>query len=164
MVRGRAPTPAVAVLTRAGVEFELHTYRHDAAASSYGGEAVDALGVDPARVHKTLLVATGHAGGDLSTAIVAVRSQLDLKALASALGVRKVHMAEPGHAQRRTGYVVGGISPLGQSHDHPTVLDAAADEHDTIFVSGGRRGLEIELAPADLARLTDALWASISRS
>ena len=123
-------------------------------------EAAEALGVDPGRVHKTLLVDTG---AGLGVGIVPVVRRLDLKAVASALGVRKVQMADASVAERRTGYVVGGISPLGQVHRHPTVGDAAAAEHHTIFVSGGRRGLEIELAPADLVRLTGAVVAPIAR-
>jgi Cys-tRNA(Pro)/Cys-tRNA(Cys) deacylase len=155
-----APTRAVAVARDAGIEFLLHTYQHDDSAESFGVEAAEALGVDPGRVHKTLLVGVGDG---LGVGIVPVESQLDLRAVASALGVRKVQMADATVAERRTGYVVGGISPLGQAHRHPTVVDAAAAAHQTIFVSGGRRGLEIELAPADLVRLTGALVAPIAR-
>jgi Cys-tRNA(Pro)/Cys-tRNA(Cys) deacylase len=155
-----APTRAVATLQGAGCEFTLHTYDHDESSESFGLEAADALGVDPDRVHKTLVV---DAGDGLGVGIVAVARQLDLKAMAGALGVRRVQMAEPALARRRTGYVLGGISPLGQAHRHPTVLDAAAMGLTTIFVSGGRRGLEIELDPHDLVRLTDAAVALIAR-
>lgn len=158
--RTSAPTRAVAALQAAGVEFELHTFEHDEGAESFGTEAVAALDVHPSRVHKTLLV---DGGESLCVAIVAMTHQLDLKAVASALGVRRAQMADPAVAERRTGYVVGGISPFGQLHRHPTVLDDGATCHDTIFVSGGRRGLEIELAPADLARFTDAVIAPIAR-
>lgn len=158
--RPAAPTPAVARVREAGVDHVLHRYDHDPAAEGYGSEAAELLGVTPGRVHKTLLV---DAGGGLAVGIVPVDAQLDLKAMASALGARKVQMADPAIAARRTGYVVGGISPLGQVHRHPTVLDAGAVEHATIFVSGGRRGLEIELAPGDLAALTGATVAPIAR-
>ena len=155
-----APTRAVTALQQAGCDYALHSYVHDESAESFGSEATDALGVDPARVHKTLVVDTGDG---LAVGIVAVERRLDLKAMAAALGVRKVQMADPTLAERRTGYVLGGISPLGQAHRHPTVLDDGAARHATIFVSGGRRGLEIELRPEDLARLTDAVVAPIAR-
>lgn len=158
--RARAATPAIAVLVEADVDHVVHAYRHDPAAASYGEEAAELLDVDPARVHKTLLVDTG---GGLAVGVVPVDAQLDLKAMASALAVRKVQMADPDLAARRTGYVVGGISPLGQARPHPTVVDDAALGQVTIFVSAGRRGLEIELAPADLVALTGAVVAPIAR-
>ncbi|MGP0221527.1 MULTISPECIES: Cys-tRNA(Pro) deacylase [unclassified Paenarthrobacter] len=151
-------TPATAALTAAGVPFVLHPYVHDPSAASYGMEAADALGVDPSRVFKTLMV---EVEGRLAVGIVPVAGTLDLKAVAAALGSKKASMADPKAAERRTGYVLGGISPLGQRQSSPTVLDATALEFDTILVSGGRRGLDIELAPADLVRLTSAVTAPI---
>lgn len=136
----------------------LHPYSHDPAAASYGAEAADVLGVDPARVFKTLMV---EVEGRLAVGIVPVSGTLDLKAFAAAMGAKKAAMADPAAAQRRTGYVLGGISPLGQRQPSPTVLDSSALDLDTIFVSGGRRGLDIELAPADLVRLTGAVTAPI---
>ncbi|MEV7635959.1 Cys-tRNA(Pro) deacylase [Pseudarthrobacter enclensis] len=151
-------TPATAALAAAGVSCVLHPYAHDPAAASYGAEAADVLGVDPARVFKTLMV---EVEGRLAVGIVPVSGTLDLKAFAAAMGAKKAAMADPAAAQRRTGYVLGGISPLGQRQPSPTVLDSSALDLDTIFVSGGRRGLDIELAPADLVRLTGAVTAPI---
>jgi len=152
-------TPATAALTAAGVPFVLHPYTHDPSAASYGAEAAEALGIDPSRVFKTLMV---EVEGRLAVGIVPVSGTLDLKAMAAALGAKKAAMADPAAAQRRTGYVLGGISPLGQRQPSPTVLDSSALELGTLLVSGGRRGLDIELAPADLVRLTDAVAAPIS--
>jgi len=154
-------TPATTALTRAGVAFTVHPYAHDPAAPSYGLEAAAALGVEPERVFKTLLV---DADGRLAVGIVPVDRQLDLKAVASALRVKRAVMAEPAVAERSTGYVVGGISPIGQKRRLPTVLDASANTHATVFVSGGRRGLDVELAPEDLARACAAALAPISRT
>jgi Cys-tRNA(Pro)/Cys-tRNA(Cys) deacylase len=137
----------------------LHPYTHDPSAQSYGAEAAEALGIDPSRVFKTLMV---DVEGRLAVAIVPVSGTLDLKAMAAALGAKKAAMADPAAAQRRTGYVLGGISPIGQRQPSPTVLDSTALGLDTILVSGGRRGLDVELAPADLARLTGAITAPIS--
>jgi len=123
-------------------------------------EAAEALGLDPATVFKTLVA---DVDGKLTVAIVGVGKQLDLKALASAVGAKKAQMADVKQAERTTGYVAGGISPLGQRKRLPTVLDASALDHPSIHVSGGRRGLEIELAPADLQRLTNATVAAIGR-
>jgi Cys-tRNA(Pro)/Cys-tRNA(Cys) deacylase len=155
-----AGTPATVALNRAGVPFTEHTYRHDPAAVSYGLEAANLLGLDPASVFKTLCV---EVDATLTVAIVPVDRQLDLKSVASAVGGKRARMAEPATAQRATGYVVGGISPLGQKRDHPTVLDRSAHTFDTIYVSGGRRGFDIGVAPADLVRLTRALTAAIAR-
>jgi len=152
-------TPATAALTAAGVSFVLHPYTHDPSAASYGAEAAEALGIDPSRVFKTLVV---DVEGRLAVGIVPVSGTLDLKAMAAALGAKKAAMADPAAAQRRTGYVLGGISPLGQRQPSPTVLDSGALVLDTMLVSGGRRGLDIELAPADLVRLTNAVAAPIS--
>lgn len=153
-------TPAFAALTRAGVRFTPHAYEHDPRAESFGQEAADALGVDPARVFKTLLA---DVDGELCVGIVPVVRSLDLKALASALGGKRAAMAELQRAQRATGYVVGGISPLGQRRRHRTVVDASAHGWDTVFVSAGRRGVEAELSPADLVVLTGAVVAPIGR-
>ena len=159
--KGAGGTPATVALTRAGVPFTVHPYDHDPRAESFGLEAADALGVPPERVFKTLLA---DAGGRLVVGIVPVTGQLDLKALARAVGASRAVMADPAAAQRSTGYVVGGISPVGQKRALPTVLDETATAHDTVFVSGGRRGLDIELAPADLVRVTGATTAPIGRS
>ena len=154
-------TPATVALTQAKVSFEVHAYEHDPAAQSYGTEAAEAMGVVPARVFKTLLA---EVDGKLTVAVVPVSGQLDLKALASAVGGKKAAMADPAAAERTTGYVVGGISPLGQRKKLPTVIDESALDYETVFCSAGRRGLEIELAPADLVRLTGARTALIGRA
>ena len=151
-------TPATAVLAGAGVSFNLHPYSHDPAAASYGMEAAEVLGIDAARVFKTLMV---EIDGKLAVGVVPVSGTLDLKAIAAALGSKKAAMADPAAAERRTGYVLGGISPLGQRQPSPTVIDQSALTLDTILVSGGRRGLDIELDPRDLVRLTKAVTAPI---
>lgn len=153
-------TPATVALTAAGVDFTVHEYAHDARAESYGLEAAEAMGVDPGRVFKTLFA---DLDGALVVGVVPVAGQLDLKALARALDGRKAAMADPKAAERATGYVVGGISPLGQRKAHPTVVDASALDHETVFVSAGRRGLEVELSPAELVRLTAARVADVRR-
>ncbi|WP_042367100.1 Cys-tRNA(Pro) deacylase [Streptacidiphilus neutrinimicus] len=158
--KGGQGTPATVALERAGVGFSVHDYVHDPTAESYGGEAAQAMGVAPERVFKTLVA---EVDGALAVGIVPVAGQLDLKALASALGGKRAAMADPAAAERSSGYVRGGISPLGQRKALPTVLDASALEHPTVFVSAGRRGLEVELAPGDLATLTGAVVAPISR-
>ncbi|MEC5197860.1 Cys-tRNA(Pro)/Cys-tRNA(Cys) deacylase [Arthrobacter sp. PL16] len=156
---GSRGTPALAALSAAGIAFTARPYHHDDGVSSYGLEAAEALGVDPARVLKTLMVGVDHL---LVAAVVPVSGSLDLKALAAALGRRKAVLADPAAAQRRTGYVVGGISPIGQRQPSPVVIDTSALDHSTVFVSGGRRGLDVELAPADLIAVTTALVASIA--
>ncbi|GAA2743470.1 Cys-tRNA(Pro) deacylase [Terrabacter aerolatus] len=153
-------TPATVALDRAGVTYSRHPYDHDPSAQSYGLEAAEALGVDPAEVFKTLLVDTG---AGLAVGIVPVDGQLDLKAMASTLGVKSVTMADPAAAERSTGYVVGGISPLGQKRSLPTVLDETAYALEVVYVSGGRRGFDIGLAPADLATVTRAVRSAIGR-
>ncbi|MEV7276507.1 Cys-tRNA(Pro) deacylase [Streptomyces sp. NPDC093111] len=153
-------TPATVALTAAGTAYTLHSYDHDPAAPSYGEEAAEAMGVSPARVFKTLVA---DVDGELTVAVVPVAGQLDLKALASAVGGKRAAMADPAAAERTTGYVRGGISPLGQRKQLRTVLDSSAEEHLTICVSAGRRGLEVELAPQDLAALTRAVLAPIGR-
>ena len=155
-----AGTPATVALTKANVPFTAHSYEHDPAAGSFGTEAAAALGVVPERVFKTLLA---EVDGKLTVAVVPVSGSLDLKALASAVGGKKAAMADPAAAERSTGYVLGGISPLGQRKPLRTVVDESALEFETVFCSGGRRGFEVELAPADLVRLTAAVTASIGR-
>jgi Cys-tRNA(Pro)/Cys-tRNA(Cys) deacylase len=154
-------TPATVVLTTAGVPYDLHAYDHDPSHPSYGEEAAEAMGVSPDRVFKTLLA---DVDGTLTVAIVPVAGQLDLKALASAVGGKRATMADPTLAERTTGYVRGGISPLGQRKKLRTVLDDSASAHPTICVSAGRRGLEVELSPEDLKTLTAAVLAPIGRA
>lgn len=154
-------TPATAALEKAQVPHTLHSYHHDRRAESFGLEAAAALGVDPRRVYKTLVVDTG---GGLAVGVVPVACSLDMRALAAALGVKKVVMADPAAAERSSGMVVGGISPVGQKRSLPTVLDASMQNHENVLVSGGRRGLDVELSPLDLAKLTNATFAPISRS
>lgn len=158
--KGAGGTPATVALTRAGVAFSEHHYTHDPGAASYGAEAAEVLGLDPARVLKTLFASVD---GRLVVGIVPVAGQLDLKALAAAVGGKKAVMADPAAAERATGYVVGGISPVGQKRSHPTVLDESAMAFDEVYVSGGRRGLDLGLAPADLVRVTGATVAAIRR-
>jgi Cys-tRNA(Pro)/Cys-tRNA(Cys) deacylase len=153
-------TPATVALTAAGVDHTVHSYDHDPSHPSYGEEAAEAMGVSPERVFKTLVA---DVDGTLTVAVVPVSGSLDLKALASAVGGKRAVMADPALAERTTGYVRGGISPLGQRKKLRTVLDASATEHRTICVSAGRRGLEVELKPADLATLTEAVLAPIGR-
>ncbi|WP_405057612.1 Cys-tRNA(Pro) deacylase [Kribbella sp. NBC_01505] len=153
-------TPATVALTKAKVEFSTHTYEHDPAAKSFGLEAAEALGLQPAQVFKTLLV---EVDGKLTVGVVPVDRQLDLKAIAAAAGGKKAVMADPAAAERTTGYVVGGISPIGQKRPLPTVVDSTATDHPTVYVSGGRRGLDIGLSPADLIKITNARTAAIAR-
>jgi Cys-tRNA(Pro)/Cys-tRNA(Cys) deacylase len=147
-------TPAVVAAERGGIVFTLHEYEHDPKTDSYGLEAAEKTGVEPERVFKTLVVAQA---GALSVAIVPVAAQLDLRALG-----KRAALADRATAERATGYVLGGISPLGQRKRLPTLLDESALAHATIFVSAGRRGLELELAPGDLVRLTNARIAAIA--
>ncbi|MGY5046058.1 Cys-tRNA(Pro) deacylase [Streptomyces sp. 900105755] len=158
---GSGGTPATVALTTAGVDFTIHSYDHDPAHPSYGEEAAEAMGVSPDRVFKTLVA---DVDGALTVAVVPVAGSLDLKALATAVGGKRAAMADPALAERTTGYVRGGISPLGQRRKLPTVLDASASDHATICVSAGRRGLEVELAPTALASLTNATLAPIGRA
>jgi Cys-tRNA(Pro)/Cys-tRNA(Cys) deacylase len=157
-------TPAVKAAKAAGIEVSLHEYEHDPDNTHYGLEAAEALGLDPAKVFKTLLVALNADPRRLAVAIVPVNGQLDLKAMAAACRVKKVEMADPAAAQRATGYIVGGISPLGQKKRLPTVLDESALKLDVVYVSGGRRGLDIGIAPADLVRACQATAADIGRT
>ncbi len=154
-------TPALVALERAGVPHTVHPYEHDPTAASYGLEAADRLGLDPAAVLKTLLA---DVDGRLVVGIVPVAGQLDLKALAAAVGGKRASMADPATAERTTGYVVGGISPLGQRKRLPTVLDSSAMALPAVYVSGGRRGLDVGLSPQDLVTLLDAVVAPIGRA
>lgn len=156
-------TPAIKAARAAGVSIGIHEYVHDPANDGYGLEAAERLGLDPQRVFKTLLVALNGDQRRLAVAIVPVSGQLDLKAMAAACQVKKVAMADPLAAERATGYVVGGISPLGQKKRLPCVIDASAIDSRSIFVSGGRRGLDIEIAAPDLIGLLDASIAAIGR-
>ncbi len=154
-------TPATVALKRARVAFDILEYEHDPNAASYGEEAADALGLNPERVFKTLLVSLAGHKNPLAVAVVPVTHQLNLKAIARALGAKKATMADVAIAEKTTGYVVGGISPIGQKKALPTVIDSSAEEFDVIHVSAGRRGLEVALSPTDLARLTRAMFAPI---
>jgi Cys-tRNA(Pro)/Cys-tRNA(Cys) deacylase len=148
-------TPATRAAKAAGITYTLHEYDHDPRAASYAGEAAEVLGLDPRRVFKTLVVSVGD---DLAVAIVPAADQLDLKAVG-----KRAAMADMARAEKVTGYVAGGISPLGQRKRLPTFVDESAEEHETVFVSAGRRGLEIELAPADLVALTGADVRALAR-
>jgi Cys-tRNA(Pro)/Cys-tRNA(Cys) deacylase len=154
-------TPAINLLQREKIAHTVRSYVHDAQADSYGGEAVQKLGLKAEQVFKTLLASTET--HELLVAIVPVAGQLDLKALADAAGCRRCAMAPVDAAQRATGYLVGGISPLGQKKRLRTFIDASAQALPTLHVSAGRRGLEVELAPVELARLTGAVFATIRR-
>lgn len=154
-------TLAVAALTAAGIPHTVHPYEHDPRTNlGYGLEAAQAIGVDPAHVFKTLMVSVD---GKLCVGIVPVNCTLDLKAFAAALGGKKATMADMGSAQRATGYVVGGISPIGQKTLHPTVLDESALTVETVYVSGGRRGLDVGLSPTDLLAVTSGTTAAIAK-
>jgi Cys-tRNA(Pro)/Cys-tRNA(Cys) deacylase len=153
-------TPATALLAKQKIAHTLHTYAVDADTPNYGAVVAEALGADPARVFKTLVT---EVDGALIVAVVPVTGELDLKALASAAGGKKAAMADRDLAERTTGYVRGGISPLGQRKRLPTVIDASALAGERVFVSAGKRGLQVQLAPADLVRLTAATLATIAR-
>jgi Cys-tRNA(Pro)/Cys-tRNA(Cys) deacylase len=151
-------TPATVALDRAGVAYTLHPYAHDPQNSHFGEEAAAALAVDPDRIFKTLFA---DAAGQLVVAVVPVARQLDLKALAAAAGAKRATLADPAVAARTTGYVVGGISPVGQKTRLRTFLDVSAESFATIFVSAGKRGVQVELAAPDLIRLTSAVVCTI---
>ena len=155
-------TPAINVAKKAGVTFRIHEYAHDPNAASYGEEAANLLGLDYRQVFKTLLVSLTGGKHTLAVGVVPVNAMLDLKAVAKVLGAKKAEMADPKVAERSTGYVVGGISPLGQKKRLPLVLDQSAAEQSTIFVSAGRRGLEIELAPQALIDLSEGIFSNIA--
>lgn len=159
--KGKGGTPATMALTNAKADFTLHPYEHDASAQAYGEEAADALGVPYERIFKTL-VAEVESG--LAVAVVPVAGKLDLKALAGVLNSKRAAMAEAAKVERVTGYVVGGISPLGQRKQLPTVVDSSALDFETIYFSAGRRGLQIETAPDNLITLTRAVTAPIGKN
>jgi Cys-tRNA(Pro)/Cys-tRNA(Cys) deacylase len=152
-------TPATARLARAGVPFSLHPYPHDPRATAFGEEAAAALGVPPERIFKTLIATVD---GSLVCGVVPVSGRLDLKALAAAVGSKRAELADPATAARATGYVVGGISPIGQRSRLPVVIDESAGRYPTVYVSAGRRGLQLELAPADLLAAAEGQWAAIA--
>ena len=154
-------TPATKLLDKAGVSYQLHRYTHDPQAESYGTEAADKLGLAHGRVYKTLLATTEN--GELLVAVVPVTDKLNHTALATAAKVKKTAMADPGAAQRSTGYLVGGISPLGQKKRLRTFIDASATNWPTVYISGGRRGLEIELSADDLRQHTSAHLCELCR-
>ena len=154
-----AATPAVRVLNLAGIDYTLHSFDHDPSTRRYGTEAADKLGVGSDQVFKTLMI---QVDGAPVTALVPVSGQLDLKGLASARGAKKAQLAGVAETERRTGYPVGGVSPFGQRHAVPVVIDRTALEHSLVFVSAGRRGLEIEIRPEDLVMLTNAQVAKIA--
>jgi Cys-tRNA(Pro)/Cys-tRNA(Cys) deacylase len=149
------------LLTRAKIAFTLHPYDHDPRSTAYGEEAAQALGIDPARIFKTLIA---QVEGKLTCAVVPVAARLDLKALAAARGGKRADMADPAAAARATGYVVGGISPLGHRSRLPVVVDASAESFETVYVSAGQRGLQVELAPTDLVRVAGGTFAAIASS
>ncbi|MDR1768145.1 MAG: Cys-tRNA(Pro) deacylase [Propionibacteriaceae bacterium] len=152
-------TPATVALSKAGIAFQVREYDHDPSNHDYGREAARALGVDELRVFKTLVVDTG---SGLAVAVVPVAGMLDTKAMARELGVKRVELADPKAAQHSSGFVVGGISPIGQKNPLPTLIDETAQIFDTVLVSGGRRGMDIELAPDDLALATQGRFADIA--
>ena len=154
-------TPATALLARRKVAFTLHEYHVEPGSGSYGAGAAAALGVEPGRVFKTLVA---EVDGRLTVGVVPVTGSLSLKALAAAAGGKRATMAEPAQAERATGYVTGGISPFGQRSRLPIVVDSSAEGWPTMYVSAGRRGLEVEVAPADLIALTGAVTAPIAQS
>ena len=158
--KGSSGTPATLTLDRTGIAYSVHSYEHDPAAVGYGLEAAEALGLPPEQVFKTLLADT-----DAGTVVglVPVTGNLDLKALAGAVGAKKATMADPSAAERLTGYVVGGISPIGQKRRLVTVVDDSALIQSIVYVSGGRRGLDLGIAPADLVAVLDATTARIRR-
>jgi len=153
-------TPAIKQCQQHKIAFQLHQYQHQANASSYGLEAAEKLGIDSSLVFKTLVVELD--GSNLAVAIVPVDKQLNFKCLAKALKVKKAKMAQAKHVQASTGYVLGGVSPLGQKKQLPTVIDESSLQFDTIYISGGKRGLEIELTANDLAKLIKGTFAKLT--
>jgi len=145
-------TPGINAASRAGISHTIYEYEHDPASAGYGNEAAEKLGVEPTRIFKTLVVCVD--GKTLAVGVVPVTGMLSMKLIAKAAGGKKASMADPQEVQRRTGYVLGGVSPLGQKNQLKTFIDASAESFDTVYISAGRRGLEIELSPEDLARLT----------
>lgn len=155
-------TPAIELATKYKVAFTVHQYQHNSKAESYGDEAAVSLGVDPKQVFKTLVVELN--SGELAVGVVPVSGSLNLKAIANAANAKKAAMADKLKVQRSSGYVLGGVSPIGQRKPLTTIIDSSANNFSTIFVSAGKRGLEIELSASDLANLTSATFAPISAS
>ncbi|MGO1499683.1 MAG: Cys-tRNA(Pro) deacylase [Marinobacter sp.] len=145
-------TPGINAASHAGISHTIHEYEHDPSSAGYGNEAAEKLSVEPTQVFKTLVVAVD--GKTLAVGVVPVTGMLNMKLIARAAGGKKACMADPQEVQRRTGYVLGGVSPLGQKNRLKTFIDVSAESFDTVYVSAGRRGLEIELSPADLVKLT----------
>jgi Cys-tRNA(Pro)/Cys-tRNA(Cys) deacylase len=158
-----AATAALEVLVQAGIAHTVRPYEHDPAVINYGAEAAAALGIDPERLFKTLVVDLGSERPELAVAVVPVATQLDLKHFAQVMGAKKAAMADKALVTRSTGYLLGGVSPVGQKIPLPTVIDETAQLWDTILVSAGRRGLQVELAATDLARACQASFADIAR-
>ncbi|MGD8421993.1 MAG: Cys-tRNA(Pro) deacylase [Gammaproteobacteria bacterium] len=154
-------TPGIEQARRAKIDYRVHEYEHDPTSESWGLEAAQKTGVAEARIFKTLVVEL--ANDELSVGVLPVSAMLSMKAIARAAGAKKAAMAKPADVERSTGYVLGGVSPLGQKRKLKTFIDESARDFQTIYVSAGRRGLEIELSPEDLARLTRGIFASISR-
>jgi Cys-tRNA(Pro)/Cys-tRNA(Cys) deacylase len=154
-------TPAVKTVQKKKIKYTLHEYQHDASAESYGMEAAEKLGVDPERVFKTLVVSL--AKKELAVCIIPVNTMLSMKKAAKAAGAKKAAMAKPDEVQRSTGYVLGGVSPLGQKKRLPTFLDASAQAAETIFVSAGRRGMDLELKPQALLEATGGSFADLEQ-
>lgn len=159
--RTHTGTPATAQLTALGINFELLEYAHDPHCTNYGDEAATALGVPPEQIFKTLIVAVDHS---LTVAVVPVSGSLNLKAFAAASGGKKAALAAADVAERKSGYVLGGVSPIGQRTPLRTLIDVSAQQHEWVLVSAGRRGSDLRIAPIDLARVTGATWAAIART
>lgn len=154
-------TPAINIARKAKIAHNVHEYQHDPSHEAFGMEAAEKLGIEPSQVFKTLVVALD--SKELAVAVVPVSSMLNMKQIAKVLKAKKAMMADKADVQRSTGYVLGGVSPLGQKKRLKTVIDASAQDFDTLFVSAGRRGLEIELSPQDLSHLTQGVFAKISQ-
>ena len=152
-------TPAINTLEKTKTEHTVHSYEHDPSTESYGLEAAELIDTDPARIFKTLLLELNT--GSMAVGIVPVLKQLNMKMMAKSTGAKKAQMADPDAVVRSTGYVLGGVSPLGQKKRLPTVIDSSAEQFETVIVSAGRRGLDIELRPQDLCALTDGCFANI---
>lgn len=155
-------TPAINLAKKKKIAFKIHQYEHDPNALSYGEEAADKLGISSSQVFKTLVISTE--SGQLNVCVVPVVATLDMKKAAKALKAKKATMAEAGKVQASTGYVLGGVSPLGQKKRLPTLIDQSAQNYETVFVSAGKRGLEIELSPTDLQQLTNATFVEIAKN